>query len=175
MSVALNGTAAKRLSSLKRAELRKGSLQLEGDRAALDEIEAAFGHHSSEFQTYAVGQLLNLVGAGGDGDCTFALKSVVAMVASIAPANEAEAMLAVQMACAHHLSATLSTRCLRADRLDTMSAYGNLATKFQRTFVAQMEALAKLRRGGEQVVRHVHVNEGGQALIAGTVNTRSGG
>lgn len=41
-----------------------------------------------------------------------------------------------------------------------------------RSFALHAEALAKLRRGGEQVFRHVHVNEGGQAVIAGTVNTR---
>ena len=36
-----------------------------------------------------------------------------------------------------------------------------------RTFAAQTEALRKLRSGGEQKVevRHVHVNEGGRAII----------
>ena len=37
---------------------------------------------------------------------------------------------------------------------------------------AQMETLARMRRGGEQVVRHVHVdNRGGQAVIAENVHT----
>src|SRR3546814_9794291 len=41
-----------------------------------------------------------------------------------------------------------------------------------RTFTAQIEALTKLRRGGEQVVRHIHVdNRGGQAVITETVQT----
>ena len=36
----------------------------------------------------------------------------------------------------------------------------------------QMETLARMRRGGEQVVRHIHVdNRGGQAVIAENVNT----
>jgi hypothetical protein len=35
-----------------------------------------------------------------------------------------------------------------------------------------METLARMRRGGEQVVRHVHVdNRGGQAVIAENVQT----
>ncbi len=40
---------------------------------------------------------------------------------------------------------------------------------------AQVEALRRLRNGGSQTVRveHVHVNEGGQALI-GNVNPNSG-
>ena len=44
-----------------------------------------------------------------------------------------------------------------------------------RTFTAQMEALKKYRTGGEQkmTVEHVHVNEGGQAIV-GTVNQGEG-
>jgi hypothetical protein len=39
--------------------------------------------------------------------------------------------------------------------------------KLLRTYTAQVEALAKLRRGGEQTVRveHVHVHSGGQAIV----------
>ena len=54
-------------------------------------------------------------------------------------------------------------------------AHGNLATKFARTFTAQMEALSKLRRGGEQVVRHIHVGSGAQAVIAETFNAGGSG
>jgi len=40
-----------------------------------------------------------------------------------------------------------------------------------RTFIAQIEALKKYRTAGRQkmIVEHVHVNEGGQAIV-GTVN-----
>jgi hypothetical protein len=51
-----------------------------------------------------------------------------------------------------------------------MREYGNMATKLTRTFTTQMKALSDWRRGGEQVVRHVHVNEGGQAVVAETIN-----
>jgi len=51
----------------------------------------------------------------------------------------------------------------------------NYATKMLRTFMAQMEALKKYRTGGQQkmIVEHVHVNEGGQAIV-GTVNQGGG-
>jgi hypothetical protein len=41
------------------------------------------------------------------------------------------------------------------------------ATKLLRAFATQIEALRRLRNGGSQLVRveHVHVNEGGQAVI----------
>ena len=47
--------------------------------------------------------------------------------------------------------------------------------KLLRTYTAQVEALAKLRRGGEQTVRveHVHVYPGGQAIV-GSVTPRGG-
>ena len=51
----------------------------------------------------------------------------------------------------------------------------NYATKLMQIFASQMEALKKYRTGGQQkmVVEHVHVNEGGQAVV-GTVNVGSG-
>jgi hypothetical protein len=52
---------------------------------------------------------------------------------------------------------------------------GNLATKFSRTFTAQLEALDRHRRGGKQIVEHVHVNDGGQAVFANNVTTGSKG
>ena len=48
--------------------------------------------------------------------------------------------------------------------------YANIATKMQRTFTAQIKALSDWRRRGEQVVRHIHVGNGGQAVVAETVN-----
>lgn len=44
---------------------------------------------------------------------------------------------------------------------------GNLAVKMHRTFLAQIEALQKLRgKGGQKVtVEHVTVNAGGQAIV----------
>ncbi len=48
----------------------------------------------------------------------------------------------------------------------------NRATKMLRTFTMQMEALKRYRTGGEQkvIVEHVHVNQGGQAIV-GAVST----
>ena len=56
--------------------------------------------------------------------------------------------------------------------LELFNARINAVTKLQRTMVAQIEALAKLQRGGSQSVRveHVHVHQGGQAIV-GAVTT----
>lgn len=53
-----------------------------------------------------------------------------------------------------------------------MQTVGSLATKLLRASQGQMETLARMRRGGEQTIRHVHVdNRGGQAVIADTIQT----
>ncbi|WP_053106505.1 hypothetical protein [Aurantiacibacter atlanticus] len=53
--------------------------------------------------------------------------------------------------------------------------YARLAFKAQSNSRASLEALAKLHQPREQTVRHVHVNEGGQAVIADNVHHHGGG
>lgn len=56
--------------------------------------------------------------------------------------------------------------------LDATDRFLRLALKAQAQSRATVEALDQLVRGGEQVVRHIHVdNRGGQAIVAETVNT----
>jgi peptidyl-tRNA hydrolase len=50
--------------------------------------------------------------------------------------------------------------------VDAAERYGRLALKAQANSRATLEALVKLHQPREQTVRHVHVNEGGQAVIA---------
>ena len=97
--------------------------------------------------------------------------AALAVLHDVQPQNETEAMLALQMVAANDASIRCLSQMGSASFIDQMNTFGNLANKFMRTFAVQAEAMAKLRRGGEQVVKHVHVNEGGQAVIAGTVNS----
>jgi hypothetical protein len=50
------------------------------------------------------------------------------------------------------------------------------AAKLMRAYATQVETLRRLRNGGSQIVRveHVHVNEGGQALIGNVRKDGSG-
>jgi hypothetical protein len=52
--------------------------------------------------------------------------------------------------------------------------YARLALKAQSNCRATLEALAKLHQPREQTVRHVHVNEGGQAVIADQFHNHAG-
>ena len=58
---------------------------------------------------------------------------------------------------------------------DAMERYMRLALKAQSNCRATLEALAKLHQPREQTVRHVHVNEGGQAVIADQFHHYAGG
>jgi hypothetical protein len=61
---------------------------------------------------------------------------------------------------------------VHADR--NMVARASAAARLLRAYATQVEALRRLRNGGSQVVRveHVHVNEGGQAVIGNVTSER---
>lgn len=57
----------------------------------------------------------------------------------------------------------------------TAERYGRLALKAQANARATLEALTKLHQPREQIVKHVHVNEGGQAVVADEFHHHGGG
>ena len=61
-----------------------------------------------------------------------------------------------------------------SEYIDASERYGRLALKAQSNCRATLEALAKLHQPREQTVRHVHVNEGGQAIVADQFHNHTG-
>lgn len=59
--------------------------------------------------------------------------------------------------------------------MGAMETYARIAMKAQSQSRATLEALTKLHQPREQTVRHVHVNEGGQAVIADQFHHHAGG
>jgi hypothetical protein len=59
----------------------------------------------------------------------------------------------------------------RSDSIQQQDSNALAVARLTKAFASQVDALAKLRRGGEQrvVVEHVHVYPGGQAIV-GTLN-----
>ncbi|MDD3493136.1 MAG: hypothetical protein PHZ19_06555 [Candidatus Thermoplasmatota archaeon] len=105
-----------------------------------------------------------------------AIKATCGALAEIAPQDGLEGLLASQMVACHNLSLYLLRKAVKTQYREQLEAYLNQANKLMRTFTAQVEALKKYRSKGEQkvTVEHVHVNEGGQAIV-GTVNQGRGG
>lgn len=141
---------------------------LEGHTALLS---TALGSRSEEWTRAGINHLITATHPKSVTDVDeVKLNTALAFMTDIAPRNTVEAALGMQMLATHETAMEMMRRARNADFLPQMEAYGNLATKLTRTFTTQMEALAKLRRGGEQVVKHVYVSDGGQAVFAGTIN-----
>ncbi len=137
----------------------------------------ALGTRSADFANTEVERILFAM-TPRDGMPTEAqLNGAVAVLNGVRPRDEVEAMLASQMAVTHALAMDLLGRVKQSPTVPYMETCANLATKLQRTFVAQVEALSKLRRGGEQKVRveHVHVHAGGQAIVGAVTQAAPGG
>ncbi len=118
-------------------------------------------------------ELLKYLGSVG-ADNADRYNAALSFIESMEPQNQAEALLLVQMYVTHDAAIRALSQLGSAEWVPTAQTFGNLAAKLLRTSQGQMEALAKMRRGGEQVVRHIHVdNRGGQAVIA--ENVTSGG
>jgi hypothetical protein len=97
-----------------------------------------------------------------------AINSALAMISAAAPRDEIEGALAVQMACTHSASMAI------LGKLDSgfgterrIALFASAAARLMKTFAMQVEVFRHLRHGGQQFVRveHVHVNDGGQAII----------
>ncbi len=136
----------------------------------------AFGTSSIDFAETEARRLSKGLGQSNSAPADIkVLNAALAVVDGIQPENEVEAMLASQMAITHALTMQAMMRAHWAEYQPKYQIAGNLAIKLSRTFTMQMEALSKLRRGGEQTVRveHVHIHNGGQAIV-GNINHPGG-
>lgn len=119
----------------------------------------------------------------GDGDERPGLHDYATHVQAVAKAAEsgdigmASQMLAAQAVALDAMFAELARRTAMnmGDYLNASERYGRLALKAQSNCRATLEALVKLHQPREQTVRHVHVNEGGQAVIADQIHNYRGG
>lgn len=131
-------------------------------------INNVFGTTSADFSCRALAHIASTNNASQDGATTEATNSGLALMGAIAPRDELEAALAVQMVATHELAMLMLTRSRNAGYVEQVREYGNLATKLSRTFTGQMKELADWRRDGAQIVKHIHIS-GGQAMVAETI------
>jgi hypothetical protein len=89
----------------------------------------------------------------------------------------ASSMLAAQAVTLDNVFAEMIRRMAlnMTSNLPATETYGRIALKAQAQSRATLEALTKLHQPREQTVRHVHVNEGGQAVIADQFHHHTGG
>jgi hypothetical protein len=116
---------------------------------------------------------------GGDPERQRELVSIaVETLDEIKPEGALQSMLAVQMIGVHNTAIKFLTRATDKDQtIEGVDAHVLRATRLMRVFNDQLEAFAKLKgKTSEQkvTVEHVHVYEGGQAIV-GAVGTPRGG
>ncbi len=112
--------------------------------------------------------------AGSDSTARV-LNGMLAVIDSIDPQDSVEGMLAAQMVATHSAALDMIGYANRAKTAELTDAYLKNATKLMDQYTKQLSALDKHRKGGKQtvVVKHVHVHEGGQAVIDSNIQTAS--
>jgi hypothetical protein len=131
-------------------------------------LNKALGTTSSDFVNASLFQIQSASRSPWGGISELSLNAALAMIEAAAPKDEIEAALAVQMACTHTAAmAVLAKMDVAFASEKRIAAFGSAAARLMRAYATQVEVLRRLRHGGQQVVRveHVHVNEGGQAVI----------
>ncbi len=170
-------TAKPAVPSIKVVQAKDGINQLDLDHpdkfVAACLLSEAVGSKDHEFLNGILGQLANLGSKGQKIDAA-GLNFMVSMVKGVAPRDQVEAMLAVQMAAVHDATMTLARRLNKTETIPQQDSAERAFNKLARTFTAQVEALKRYRSAGEQTVRveHVTVNDGGQAIVG---NVTQGG
>jgi hypothetical protein len=137
-------------------------------------LKAALGTASSDFVNASLFQLESAAQLHCGGISEVAMNAALAMIEAAAPQNEIEGAIAVQMACTHAAAMSVLARFGAGGGSERRAvALASAAARLMRAYAAQVETLRRLRHGGDQYVRveHVHVNDGGQAVI-GNVRTR---
>lgn len=141
----------------------------------LDKLFKAIGTHDLELASHFFRQLNN-ISIFTDQSHVDRLNTALALLHGIKPHDALEALLAVQMIGVHNLAMDFMARSiLKEQTFEGCDANVNWAMKLLRTFTAQIEALNRYRSQGQQkvVVEHVHVNQGGQAIV-GTIEGGGG-
>lgn len=157
---------------------------LKGEQAGTDSAALATAktllkpqsRHGMATAQLLAGMLGKLPNAPGLGDYAEALQGPADSAAK-GDLEWASRMLAVQAMTLDGIFAEMTRRMAlnMGEYLGATQTYARIALKAQAGSRATIEALAKMHSPREQTVRHVHVNEGGQAVIADQFHHHAGG
>ena len=117
--------------------------------------------------------------AGDPPQLEAAIKALTTMCEEVRDGNleKLTDMLAAQAITLDTIFTEYSRRSLlnAGQYIAAAESYANMASKAQANCRATVEAIAKIKRGGKQTVKVVHVHEGGQAVVAETINQGGAG
>ena len=149
-------------------EQASASIRKAAEEQYLVFMRESFGTEDAKVQSHLFDQIALAVPQIGQNKEMENLDFAIGVLNGIAPQDQLEGLLAVQMVAVH----ALAMECMRRAALPGQPDFGvdvyiNRSTKLMRTFAAQSEALSRHRAKGEQkmTVEHVHVHNGGQAIV----------
>jgi hypothetical protein len=131
-------------------------------------LKNGLGTRSNYFVDASLQQLIAAARLPLSGISEIAVNASLAFIEGAEPRDEIECALVIQMACTHTAAMAVLGRLGGGHGPDrSVTTMASAASRLLRTYATQVEALRRLRNGGSQFVRveHVHVNEGGQAVI----------
>jgi hypothetical protein len=104
------------------------------------------------------------------------LNAAIAVIASVKPQTELEALLAVQIVATSFISLKFLKHSQRHLDETFIGVYGGYATRLMRLQLELIRALDNHRRGHKQTVevRHVHIHPGAQGVV-GVINSGKDG
>jgi hypothetical protein len=133
-----------------------------------DRLKNALGTTSSAFVSASLIQLQTASQLPCGGVSEMGVNAALAVVEAAKPKDEIEGALAVQMAATHSAAMSVLSRFGGGGGSERrVVALGSAAARLLRAYTAQVEALRRLRGGGQQVIRieRVDVRDGGQAVV----------
>lgn len=106
------------------------------------------------------------------------VETICQSLEALNPKTIIEGLLCTQMLGVHNLAMEFMRRSLLPEQtLEATTAQTNRAARLLRVFVEQADALQRLRgKAGQQkvTVEHVHVHQGGQAIVGAVAGTGQG-
>ena len=102
---------------------------------------------------------------------------MLSVIKGIEPRDQIEAMLAAQMAAVHIASMTFARRLAHVDNIPQRTAPPNAFNELNAHFRRSGRGAQAIPKRGEQkmTVQHVHVAEGGQAIVGNVSAPAQGG
>ena len=158
-----------------RFSVSRGEDETPGFATARSVLAPDFRHAVTATQIHKA-QFGGMDGAPGYGDYADAIRAT-GDVAANGDLAFASRLLSAQAVTLDNIFTEMARRMAinMAEYLGATETYARIALKAQAQSRATLEALAKLHQPREQTVRHVHVNEGGQAVIADQFHHHTGG
>jgi hypothetical protein len=133
----------------------------------------ACGTRSKDWAAALLKEIANV--DGGGKNIAVPVQAGLAFLNGLQPRDEVESALGAQMFAAHRLAMHMAFKASGGENFDWIKMAADQMNKASRTYIAGVEALARLRSGGKQQVEVRYVYVQGNAVIGDVHTGRPGG